>query len=71
MIVFDNDNKKNVYFIAEIKHTSDEDKTVDLRLREDGKIECARKYFASLNEADIAYDVIHGYEDLMYKILNK
>ena len=43
--------------------------SLDLKGNEKLKIEYAKKHFASLNTADVAYDVIHTYDDLINKVL--
>lgn len=57
---------KHVYFVAETKGSMS---TLQLKGVENAKIECARKFFASLNEkADqdgITYDVVDSYDSLL------
>ncbi|GAA1904572.1 type III restriction-modification system endonuclease [Lapillicoccus jejuensis] len=57
---------KHVYFVAETKGSMS---TLQLRGVENAKIECARKFFASLNEKaeheDVKYDVVSDYTELM------
>lgn len=57
---------KHVYFVAETKGSMS---TLQLKGVEEAKIECARKFFASLNaKADndgVKYDVVDTYENLL------
>ena len=59
-------NFKHVYFVAETKGSMS---TLQLRGIEEAKIECARKFFASLNDrADhdgVTYDVVKDYDELL------
>jgi len=66
-IVFDRpDDKRQVYFIAETKGTSDESK---LRGEEAAKIACARKHFAAICGIDVTYDVVKDYHELLNKVM--
>ena len=56
---------KHVYFVAETKGSLS---TRQLKGVEDAKIECARKFFASLSEKngnDVTYDIVTDYTELM------
>lgn len=56
---------KHVYFVAETKGSMS---TLELKGVENAKIECARKFFASLNgknDKDVKYDVVTDYNELM------
>ncbi|MCU1490785.1 MAG: restriction endonuclease subunit [Acidimicrobiaceae bacterium] len=56
---------KHVYFVAETKGSLS---TLQLRGLEEAKIECARKFFATLNERrghGVKYDVVTDYTELM------
>lgn len=64
-IVFNTPEFKYVYFIAETKGSM---KSMQLRKMEVQKIDYAKKHFAALGNADVKYDVITKYEDLMDKI---
>ncbi|MBI9031141.1 DEAD/DEAH box helicase family protein [bacterium] len=66
-IVFDTDKFKYIYFIAETKGTM---KTLQLKHMETLKINYAKKHFQALNTANVKYDVINNYQDLMDKIVN-
>lgn len=64
-IAFTEGSVKHVYFVAETKGSLS---TLQLKGVEDAKIECARKFFASLNEKnrnDVTYDVVTDYSELM------
>lgn len=56
---------KHVYFVAETKGSLS---TLQLKGVENAKIECARKFFASINAKngqDVTYDVVTDYAELM------
>jgi type III restriction enzyme len=56
---------KHVYFVAETKGSMS---TLQLKGVEDAKIECARKFFATLtarHNAEVTYDVVDSYAKLM------
>ena len=64
-IAFKEGSVKHVYFVAETKGSLS---TLQLKGVEEAKIECARKFFASLNKKssdDVTYDVITDYTELM------
>ena len=64
-IAFTEGSVKHVYFVAETKGSLS---TLQLKGVEDAKIECARKFFASLTEKngnDVTYDVVTDYTELM------
>lgn len=64
-IAFKEGSVKHVYFVAETKGSLS---SLQLRGVEEGKIECARKFFASLNEnsgQDVIYSVVTDYSQLM------
>lgn len=65
-IAFREGSVKHVYFVAETKGSMS---TLQLKGVEDAKIECARKFFASLNaKADrdgVTYDVVDSYDSLL------
>ena len=64
-IAFTEGSVRHVYFVAETKGSLS---TLQLKGVEDAKIECARKFFASLNEKnghDIKYEVVTDYTELM------
>ena len=53
---------KHVYFVAETKGSMS---TLQLKGVENAKIECARKFFASLDSNAVKYDVVTDYSELM------
>ncbi|MGA4508625.1 type III restriction-modification system endonuclease [Propionibacteriaceae bacterium G1746] len=64
-IAFTEGTVKHVYFVAETKGSLS---TLQLKGVEDAKIECARKFFASLSEKNgdgVTYDVVTDYTELM------
>lgn len=64
-IAFTEGSVKHVYFVADTKGLLS---TRQLKGVEDAKIECARKFFASLSEKngnDVTYDVVTDYTELM------
>jgi type III restriction enzyme len=65
-IVFDRADVKYIYFIAETKWSLN---TLDLKWTEDLKIKYARKHFESLGHANVKYDMIHNFDDLIQKVL--
>lgn len=61
-IVFDNEQFKYVYFIAETKGSMD---SLELRDVEKAKIECAKKHFSCISNNEVKYDVVDSYESLI------
>jgi type III restriction enzyme len=64
-IAFTEGSVKHVYFVAETKGSLS---TLQLKGVENAKIECARKFFDSLNEKngqDVIYNVVTDYTELM------
>jgi type III restriction enzyme len=65
-IAFRDGKVKHVYFVAETKGTMS---TLQLKGIEEAKIECARKFFRSLNEKagteNVTYDVVDTFENLL------
>lgn len=64
-IAFTEGSVKHVYFVAETKGSLS---TMQLKGVENAKIECARKFFDSLNEKngqDVTYNVVTDYTELM------
>lgn len=64
-IAFTEGSVKHVYFVAETKGSLS---TLQLKGVEDAKIECARKFFASISEKngqDVTYDIVTDYTELM------
>ncbi len=63
-IAFQEGSVRHVYFVAETKGSLS---SLQLKGVEDAKIQCARKFFASLGENGhaVKYDVVTDYSDLM------
>jgi type III restriction enzyme len=64
-IAFQEGSVKHVYFVAETKGSLE---SLQLKGVENAKIECARKFFATLGESDnqaVKYDVVTNYGELM------
>jgi type III restriction enzyme len=64
-IAFTAGSVKHVYFVAETKGTLS---TLELKGVENAKIDCARKFFAVLNEKhsrNVRYDVVTDYAQLL------
>ena len=65
-ITFKEGTVKHIYFVAETKGSMS---SMDLRPIEEKKIECARKFFAELNERhaaeNVRYDVVNSFDKLM------
>ncbi|SDC08642.1 type III restriction enzyme [Raineyella antarctica] len=65
-IAFREGKVKHVYFVAETKGSMS---TLQLKGVEEAKIECARKFFASLNDKaeneGVRYDVVDSYDSLL------
>ena len=61
-IAFNEGSVKHVYFVAETKGSMS---TLDFRLVEDAKIECARKHFRAISTDNVKYDVVNSYDELM------
>lgn len=61
-LVFDNEDIKYIYFIAETKGSM---QSAQLKGAEKGKIECARKHFKSISGDSVKYGVVDSYEHLI------
>lgn len=65
-IAFTDEKVKHVYFVAETKGSMS---TLQLKGVEEAKIECARKFFGSLNDKaeneGVRYDVVDSYDSLL------
>ena len=69
-IAFTEGTVKLVYFVAETKGSLS---SMQIREVEKAKIECARRFFASLNDRngqDVRYSVVKDYTDLMGLVTN-
>ena len=68
-IAFTEGSVKHIYFVAETKGSLS---SLQLKGIEEAKIDCARKFFASLhkkNGQDVKYDVITNYTELMQLVM--
>lgn len=65
-IAFYEGDVKHIYFVAETKGSL---RQMELREIEKAKIDCAREHFKALNRADVVYDVVTGYDDLLDKVM--
>ena len=65
-IVFDKENIKYIYFIAETKWSMS---SMDLKWSESLKIEYAKKHFESLAYNNVKYGVIDNYDNLLNEVL--
>ena len=65
-VVFNGEDKKNIYFVAETKGDCN---SLQLKGSEEAKIAYARKYFEYLNDDKIAYDCVANYGELVDKVL--
>lgn len=61
-IVFQKDDVRHIYFVAETKGSLD---SLQLRGIENGKIKCAETLFASLSDQDVFYHKVSKYDDLL------
>lgn len=65
-ISFKKDSVKHIYFVAETKGSMS---SMELRVLENTKIECARKFFSEINRKidpeHVKYDVVNSYGKLM------
>ena len=61
-IVYDKDDKREIYFIAETKGSLD---SLQLRRVEDGKINCAKHLFNDEPSAIVHYGKVNSYEELL------
>jgi len=61
-IAFETNNVKHVYFIAETKGSIS---SMELREIERCKTECAKRFFATISEEQVKYDVVDNYAQLM------
>jgi len=61
-IAFYQGTVKYIFFIAETKGTME---TLNLKPIEKAKTDCARKLFSSLSNADVVYDIVKSYQDLL------
>lgn len=65
-IVFNTNNFKYVYFIAETKGSMD---SLQLKEVEKKKINYAKKHFEALGHKDIKYDMVNNYDELLNLVM--
>lgn len=53
---------KHIYFVAETKGTM---RSLELRGKEVGKIDCAREFFKKMQSPNVKYDVVDSYDSLI------
>lgn len=61
-IAFYEGTVKHIYFVAETKGSMS---SMQLRLIEDAKIQCAREHFKAISGGDVVYDVVDSYQALL------
>ena len=64
-IAFNKGAVKHIFFIAETKGSLD---SMQLKGVEKAKIDCARKLFNEISTANIRYDMVAKYDDLLNKV---
>ena len=62
LIVFDNKQIKQIYFVAETKGDMS---SLQLKGAELAKIECAKKHFKCISSDEVRYDVVDSYDKLI------
>lgn len=65
-IAFHEGKVKHIYFVAETKGSM---RSMQLRLIEQSKINCAREHFKAISGENVVYDVVNSYKALMEKVL--
>lgn len=65
-IAFKEGRIKHIYFVAETKGSMS---SLQLRLIEKSKIDCARKHFKAISNDSVVYDVVDSYEALLNKVM--
>lgn len=61
-IAFNEGAVKHIFFVAETKGSMD---SMELRGVEKAKTECAKRLFRNISDAQISYDVVSNYQELM------
>ena len=64
-IAFYEGSVKHIYFVAETKGTLDTMHLNHISPQEQAKIDCAKAHFKALSDAEIRYDVVSSYQDLL------
>lgn len=65
-IAFYEGNIKHIYFVAETKGSMN---SMQLRLIEESKINCAKKHFEAISSENVIYDVVDSYQTLLDKVM--
>lgn len=65
-IAFKEGRIKHIYFVAETKGSMS---SLQLRLIEKSKIDCARKHFKAVSNDSVVYDVVDSYKSLLEKVM--
>ncbi len=65
-IAFYEGTVKHIYFVAETKGAMT---TMQLRLIEQSKINCAREHFKAISNENVVYDVVDSYSALLDKVM--
>ena len=65
-IAFYKGDIKHIYFVAETKGSMN---SMQLRMIEESKIQCAREHFKAISGENIVYDVVDSYESLLNKVM--
>lgn len=65
-IAFKEGAVKHIYFVAETKGSLS---SFQLRPMEADKIKCAKEHFRAISKADVVYDVVTSYNELMQEVM--
>lgn len=65
-IAFYEGKVKHIYFVAETKGSMS---TMQLRLIEEAKNQCARQHFKAISSDSVVYDVVDSYSELLNKVM--
>jgi len=65
-IAFHEGKVKHIYFVAETKGSMS---SMQLRMLENAKIQCAREHFKAISSDSVVYDVVDSYQTLMDRVM--
>lgn len=65
-IAFYEGKVKHIYFVAETKGSMS---SMQLRMIEKSKINCAREHFKAISNGNVVYDVVDSYKSLLEKVM--
>lgn len=65
-IAFYEGTVKHIYFVAETKGSMS---SMQLRLIEESKIQCAREHFKAISSGNVVYDVVDSYQSLLERVM--